>query len=459
MRRAFLGLLLVAGSAGAQTTRPSASLGPRYTDTLNGFSLRPPAGTDRIRQSASQRLVVWVRRDAATKAIRWTLEIDRVRSKPSKEPLNAYAKALAARLGKVAHFDIASTRIGVVAGKPAIHFRGVWRGAFKLWRRQIWVRTSPSEHLVLNIFGSPSAEAEMDAIATAVAGTLKLFDPAAALKQRREALRLGAAMLDKVTEKRLREILDEQTQYFTISLKGKTIGFLKITESMATVKQTVGLSVVRAGSLTVPKQSRKLIHEKLFASPDRSVERWRRAVMDGQGPAAAMALQEGIKHNDMILVHRSGPNTPRTTRSRKVPAPMLEVYLPQAFGGLLPRLTGAAKAGTSHGFAMYNDVSDGFDLRTLRVVGAEKIAAGGRTVPASHLTDQMAPDAPRADLWVDAKGGLIRMKTPDGLTIERAARALVIRRFAAELLELDKLAAWVPPDAKPVKRPTKRPRP
>ena len=93
----------------------------------------------------------------------------------------------------------------------------------------------------------------------------------------------------------------------------------------------------------------------------------------------------------------------------------------------------------SFAFAVYNPAAHDFDLRTIQVVGPEKITLGGRELQATRLTDQMAADAPVANVWVDAKGILLRMRTAEGLTLERAEKKAVIAKFAAELVELDRI--------------------
>ena len=50
-------------------------------------------------------------------------------------------------------------------------------------------------------------------------------------------------------------------------------------------------------------------------------------------------------------------------------------------------------------------------------------------VAAVRLVERMAVDAEKAYLWVDGEGELLRMKTTNGLLMERSTRSAILRRF------------------------------
>ena len=194
-----------------------------------------------------------------------------------------------------------------------------------------------------------------------------------------------------------------------------------------------GTGVIQ-GIVTAPESP------EMFATADRKLERWKRVVLEGEGPAGGRSVQEALKQQDLILVQTAGPSGPRRSVERRVPPALVPMYLPQAMDVVLPRLVDRGKPGT-YGFAVYNPAANDFDLRTLRVVGPEQVRLGGRTVQATHMTDRMAEDAPTADLWVDQRGILLRMKTADKLLLQRSDRRTVASRFAAELLALEALGS------------------
>jgi len=438
-RTALAVAAVVAGWAQFDGTPAEAGvpLGAPYKDVFHGFSLRPPAGTERLRERSDHRLVCWVRRDEKTGAIRWSLEVLLARHKPIKGSREEFAQAVAAQLA-ANRFKVASTKPDTVAGKPAVHFRGMWKGALELWRRQTWVEKSPQEHLVLNIAGPVTAQAAMDAVLDAVAGTLKLFDSTAALAERRENLARGVKALSGLNEAKLRDVLAPEPYYFFLKMKGKVVGFLKVTESIQQRGRTRGVRILRLGAVLLPDKPRRLTRDDLFAAPDREFERWQRIVIDGRGRSAVKSVTEGLKQRDLLVMQVTADDQPPTDVKQRVPEALLQAYLPQAFDVLLPRLVSRSGA-SAYGFAVYSPPARNFDLRTLSVVGPEKVKLAGRTLPATRLTDKMAEDAPTANLWVDGKGLLVRMETAHGLALERATDSLVKAKFAAEMADLEKI--------------------
>ncbi len=424
---------LGAGPASAPASAPAVRLGVRYTDAFRGFSLCPPAIAQRVRETSTRRLVGWVQRDEKTHAIRWSMEVLQTRHKPIKLSISEYAEAVAKELAK-GQFKVKSTQVGTVAGKPAMHFRGIWSGALTLWRRQTWIRTAPGEHLVLNIAGATSAQAEMDGILTAMAGSVKLFDPTPSLVERGASLKRGSTALGKLSEKLLREKLEATASYFTIQRAGKAVGFLRISESMAQRERTRGAWIVRCGTMEVAGGAKQLTREELFATPDRSVERCKRILIQGE----SKITQETLRDRNALLAQVSEQGRPAQVRRRTVPETLMPAYLPRALDLVALRLIDLSKP-HAVAFAVYNPVAHDFDMRTIRIVGPEKITLGGRQLSAIRLTDQMAADAPVASVWVDSKGLLLRMRTADGMTLERVEKETVIRQYAPELLTLDRI--------------------
>lgn len=416
-----------------------ANANERYTDRMHGFSLRPPPGTERIRQSSPRRLVGWIKREPKTGAIRCTLEILQTKHKPSKLPLSQYAQAVARELARTNNFKVDSTRLAVVAGKPAIHFRGLWKGAFKLWRRQTWVKIESGKYLVLDIAGPVTDKDKLDAILTTVVGSLRLFDPAEAIAETRRNLKRGSAVLKGLSTEKLRAILVDQPGYYTIKLNGKTIGFIEVSESIAQHSKTSGLRIVRRGALNVPKQPRSLTWERSFATADRKTAFWKRVAVEGRGNAAVGEIQEGIIKGNMVLVETLRPGQRPRNWKRQLPESIRSAYLPKAFDALLMRLLDRSKP-TSYAFAMYNADRNDFSLKTVRIVGPETIRMGLQKIKATRLTIQANQQSGLANIWVDKNGLMLRAQMSHGLTMERTDRKSVFAGFAAELKELDKLA-------------------
>lgn len=67
------------------------------------------------------------------------------------------------------------------------------------------------------------------------------------------------------------------------------------------------------------------------------------------------------------------------------------------------------------------------------------LEAGAAGVSLVHLQDQVSADAPVADLWVDAKGNLIQMRTADGLVMQRIDAKQAAAAFAQDVADIDQL--------------------
>ena len=429
-------LIVIAFSAGPAAGAPK--LGKLYAAELKGFSIRPPAGVTRIRKITGRSLVRWIRLDAKTGKVRWTMEILRNRHKPVTMPAAEYAKVLARSLARSEQFRVESTEVSIIALKPAMHFRGVWSGALQLWRRQVWVPIGPEEHLVLDIAGPMADKAEMDAAMTASSKTLRLFDPKPAIKRRSESLTRGAEALKAVTDEKLKGLITAKLRYYLIELNGKNVGFLKITERYATRDGARGLWIIRGGVLRPPGKPWQIIHEDLFATADRSFEKWRSLAVTRHGDAKAREIRDGLKQQGVLLLYTQLPNSPVRRRTYNLPGPVRPTYLPAAFSVLLPRLLDRSKPGL-YGFAVFNPSAEDFLLRNVEVVGAETIRIGERVVAATRIDDQISTDDAPTKIWVDAEGQLLRMETAQGLVTRLATSQEVIAGFAAELIELDKL--------------------
>ena len=116
-------------------------LARRYVDSLHGFSLRPPTGVERIRETAGARLVRWQRRDPERNAVLWTLSVLRAVASGRNIDLEPYSEALAEKLRREENFRAESIGLAPVAGRAAIHLEGMTGGAGRFWQRQTWVLT------------------------------------------------------------------------------------------------------------------------------------------------------------------------------------------------------------------------------------------------------------------------------------------------------------------------------
>jgi len=398
-------------------------LGKRYVDSLHGFSLRPPVGTERKRGFSPSRLVSWSRRDPASGAIVWTLTVLHATERKKQIDLGPYSKALADKLRKEDNFKMESLELSPVAGKPAIHLRGLTAGV-KMWQRQVWILARPSQFLIVMISGPETIKDRLETICRRVLGTLQLTDPTKARETQRKNLSRGRGFLSDLNDKRFAGAIQAGPTWFLLKYKGRDVGFRRVTEAPARREDVDGYLVKMWVMLALAKTEVRLLKHEMFVAADLGVERWRKRIQIGSGKAARVIDEEGLKQNELIVCNVLLDRR-MTTRKKEVNE---AIYLPQAAGMLLGRLIDL-KTPAAYAFAVYDSEQNGFDMRTFTVVGPATIELAGRRVDAVRATDRPAMDAEPATLYLDAKGRLLRMETIDGLVMVRSTAGAVRRRF------------------------------
>jgi len=448
-------------------------LADRYSDPLNGFSLRPPAGARLSRAVAGIRLVSWSRIDAKAGAMVWTLSVRRTRGTIGTMGLKKYADALAGKLRKEESFDIKSVRLAPVGGRPAIHFRGqtVAPPFGSIWQSQVWISTRPGrpngelgQFLVLSIVGSTDIKTQLGAICTRVVDTVRLTDPETVKEIMRENLKRGYKLLAGVDERKIGPVLHKTDRWYLLHVGGKAVGFTRAQEGAAIEERVSGYRVTTWSMVTLPKGDIRLLKRVMFVTPERRVERWKDQSRIGQGAQARSGEIEGIKQADLIFctvlrgrhITRTQKELPqrdvilgrmkadqaikKAEREREGGAtedagPLLRLedvvipeYLPRAMGEMLGRLVDL-NTPAAYAFAVYNAETRDLEMRTYTVVGPETITLAGRRVQAVRVLDRPAQDQEPMTVWLDAKGGLLRSRTPEGVLMELSNRVTALARF------------------------------
>ena len=405
-------------------------LGAAYKDQVEGFSLRPPLGTERIREPSTSRLVTWAKRDRKTGAIAWTFSVIRViHAKRKIADLATYGKEVARKLRIEDKFKLESVRMAKTGGKGAFHIRGQTSGISRRWQRQVWVQASPHRFLVFVMTGLPGEKARLDSICDTILQTLDVRDPAAERMARQKTLKRGETLLRGLTEKQFAAAVAGKPQWYLMRIKGKPIGFMLIQSSAAKRAQVKGFEVKTWAMVRPAGGEVRLMKRVLFTTPTRVLEEWKESVQVGDGKSATVASEIGMMTNGTKIVCDVSYNGKVTTKGKLVPA---GIYLPRATAMLLPRLADLAKPAT-YGFATYTTKVNDFDYRAFTVVGADRISIGGKNVDTIRITDQVAADAIPTTLWVEKNGRVLRMENRgagrDAFVMQIADKRAVTRLF------------------------------
>ena len=425
----FAGVLVAAaGTWSAGQAGGKIELGRRYFDQLYGYSFCPPADSQRIREVTTKPQMSWVYRDEKTGAIAWTLRVVQAATAAEKIDLVPYSKALADKLRSDENFQVDSVEVAPLAGKAAMHFRGVVGGELRLWQRQVWVLTGPGHFLIFRVFGPVDLKERLDAMCEAVVNTLQLTDPESARKERKENLARGQDLLDAVTETKISEALHREPQWFLLSLKDKEVGFVRVVESAVPYKGIDGYMVKTWTMVEIPKEPLRLLRREMFTTGDRKLERWLDRWQNGSGRKGELTengAESGLTQENLIVCNTDIEGRIKTVK-KEVPTGV--AYLSRAMEMLLPRLADLKKS-AAYSFATYTSALNAFDMATFTVIGPESITVKGQKQEAIRAANRMAEDAEPANVWLTEKGELLRMESADGLTMESATPEAVRKRF------------------------------
>ncbi len=410
------------GDTDGDSSADSAQLGRRYNDPMWGLSIRPPASAGRMRKSPGRR--EWQNLDSNTGAVKWSFRVRRVFTREEPDNLKTYADKLAKQIEKQDNYKIISRKLKPVAKKAAIDFCGKSTASGKMYKRQVWIQAAPTRFLVISITGPFEIRQKLDSILQSSLGTLKVTDPGKAIQQRKERLSRGQDLLAGIDDKKLKEALVNEPQWFTVEYEGKPVGFMRVTESAAVVKDADGYEVNMVTFLDMPDDEQRLLRQRMFTTADRSVEWWRNRLAMGSGRDVTRYTEEGLKKQDVIVcVYERGDKS--HTQKKRTPD---DIYLPHAMGWLLGRLVSLHKP-AKYSFAVYNTQRNDFGLRTFALLEPKTFKISSRPVRGFYARDKASEDAGEVEMWLNGSGVLKRMKTPEGLVMESAPRGAVTARF------------------------------
>jgi hypothetical protein len=420
---AIVALLAAAAQAGADV-----QLASRHIDPKNGFSLRPPAGTDRRKGFSPSELVMWNWRDPKTGAIAWSFTVRREEAPRKGISLPALINALKTERSAWKDYRLVSVEAAKLQERDALHLRARRGGKALRWEYAVWVRADAARFLSLSITGPLNERDKLEAICRAVAATLRLTDPKAAAEARKENLANGRALLAALTDDKLLPAAGDKPQWFLYRRNDKDIGFMCVRGQAARQGGARGLEVNTAARLALADGQVMIVHRLMFTTADRTKETWAESVEMRRAGRTVRRLSEkgGLAGGTITCkITRGGKSR---TRQKALPPVTAQHYLPRATALLLGRLVDLSKP-RAYAFATYTTEAHAFDLRTFSVSGPEQITLGARTVQAVRATDQVAADRPPAALWLQADGALLRMRTSGGIIMERSTREAVRRRF------------------------------
>ncbi|MFW6062049.1 MAG: hypothetical protein ACOC93_04495 [Planctomycetota bacterium] len=436
-KRQIAMMCAVVGSAVLAALAPPAGavqLGQRYTDQIHGFSLRPPQDSSRQRESTGSRLVAWFNSDEQTGTLQWALSVHEAvdpneKTRLGDVELEDYAKRLAAQLHQDQNYNIDtdSIRLLNISDRPAIHFQGRTMGGVPMYRRQAWVLAESNRFLLLQIQGPEDSKSRLDEIFQTVLKTVKVTDPRSLEQIRRgyhTQVQAGEQLLESLEPERIVTSLQREPQWFVMKYNGEPVGWMARIEGREARQRRPGLFVKTYAMVEMPDAPVRVMKRNMWSSFDRQAEEWTERLQIGGDKRAQVIKTEGVLTGGTVV---SSTLQGGQTTTKQNPAPE-GIYLPKAYGEVLPRLVNRSGRGT-YSLATYDASTGKMNMRTIKVVGRQEIRMGGKRVKSIYVTDQPHFDAEATKVWVDQKGRLLRTRTGDGLELGRSNRQIVQRIF------------------------------
>ncbi len=439
---ACLGLLLTKSFAAPTATAVPATLGQasRYTDEMNGFSIRPPKGGSLAQSRQTSCLAQWVCHRPKSDKLLWSLSIHRSDTKVAWPDIRAAAQALQAELGQ-AGAKVEAAKFLTICNLPAVNFSGTIAGAKQLGPaggttklpdtcfRQVWIQLQPGQYFVVKWDSVSLPGTFLDATWAKTLASLELQDTRKVIRQKTANARRAYELLWKsLSDEKLGLALPAKPQWFLIRQGDKPVGWTSIEARRVRCKGTDGFEVRLWAMTRIPGQKVRLSREVMFVGAKLSMELWQSRVQVGSGAQAGLVVEQGLRQQDMVVV-AIDENGRAEQRQKKLPESVKNILLPKAIGILLPKLIDLTQTPAAYTFAEYDSGKNDFRMRTFTVIGSAEVNIDGRIISAIKVTDKPSANAKPLTLWLSSRGEILLSQAPGGLQAEKTTREKVLAIF------------------------------
>lgn len=459
-------VFVVAATAGGQSAEPAGGEQGMYRARLEGFALRPPAGAQKTEQRIPGVLAEWTRQDPKTAQTLWTLRVYRTTFRNHEANIRDYAQAVKERLSLRPGATIDAMDFGDVAGCPAMYLAGRVAGQVRTDAtgmesklppthfRQAWFLRGPGEFLVLDFVRTEDSPDRLETTWKGLISSVELFDAEEFLREQREHIRRGGVFLKALRPEAVQKILPRKPRWFLVRQDGKLIGWLCRQGRSARRDKVAGYEICSWAMYQPPSQPPRLLRQQEFTDPKMSMDIWNGRVQLGSGEQAALLAEDGLRQGRVILTtFHDGRRQVNETKT--MPEAVIGMYLPRLVGALLPSLLDRTKP-AAYTFAEYDRRVNDFQMRTVAVVGPDRVEQKGKLVPAVKITDQPTADAEPVTFWVDAAGRVLQSRSPDGWVSSSASEEEVLSVYPNARSIITQMNQTQPPPRDASHRPAAR---
>jgi hypothetical protein len=444
--------------AGTLTCTASAEESKQYEDAMEGYSLRIPAGAQRLditrEQRRNGRIAQWVIGDEQTGQTQWALSVDRLSFPAVHADMEAWLTAeIGQWLRTEAPVEVASSQTQRISGYPALVLRGTIKSvapadeneekAPALQARQAWVqiRTRSLPHpeleppaklqitdfLVFRLTALP--DGNVDRSWARLLENITITDPTQALEEMNQAVENAVNIIAEIRlRETLADVLPDEPEYFIIRQGRDAVGWMAQKGGPERRVDQMDWGLRTYGMTQLPNQPARVESRHSFIDRHFDFERWsiRIEITDGKGHGQVM-IEKGLRQDQQVFAEAQVDDQFRSHTETLTPF-LQSVYLPRLCAGVLPRLLDLDTP-ASYVFAEYSSTTDEFTQRSIQVAGPARIMLNGQTVEAIKIIDQPNFNDDTQVLYVDKEGRVLKVEIDGGYTRERTDRQSLLREF------------------------------
>ncbi len=432
-----LASLLLAQTPGSEAGLEKGALGAPYVDGSFGFSIRPPAGCltyreKRMLSRADVELVRFVHADH-----QWNLAVHRsatTRPLGTQDIIDEITKKIAE---KTQDYAVLRAEAAQIAARDGVRYAASFTIRETGWlRQQVVIRNHETEYYsLILIVPLPDKDVAVEAF-DKIVQSFELLRSRVAEEQIEEALDRGASLLSSVAGGKT-PLADRKVpeSFLRFIQDGKEIGFIQINEREQHVDHYDGLELLKQVWLFQEDGTTTHVMHSMFVSNDLAYEQWENRLSilqpgrEGGPPQAFIDRESAIRQDDQLVIKYSPQ--PNSTEMKEKVLEIASSYAPAPWDLLCPRLLDLRKA-ELYGFSVYDAGRRGLILKTLRVVGPDKLSAGGKSIPAIKIEDSEGLIPPISEVLVDASGRILRVEASP-VEMLATSRDYVERRYKSRV--------------------------
>jgi hypothetical protein len=443
----MLGLVLVVAAAGgaqpagedSASETPAAEIQRAYRSPMEGFALKPPAGAVRTDTQGPAVLAQWTMQDPQSGETLWTLRVYRTTFRNREANIRDYAQAVTETLTLREGMKIGDLTYMDVAGCPAIQITGGTKEQIvtdttgirsKLpatQLRQAWFLRGPGEFLVTEFAVVGNESERLNTTWENLLSSIELFDAKTFQLEQERNIKQAGVFLNHLTSEAVERALPRTPRWFLVYQSDKPVGWLCMQGRPARRNRIAGYEICSWAMFQLSDQPVRLIRQQQFADPKFSMGQWQGRIQIGSGEQSALLVEDGLRQGPLI-VSTFHDGLRQTNVEKTIPRDVTGMYLPKAVGVLLPSLLDRTKT-AAYTFAEYDRRKNDFQMRTVSVVGPERIDLRGKFVDAVRITDQPTADAEAVTFWVDETGRVLQSRSPDGFLRVSASQKDVLKVY------------------------------